>query len=265
MEQTTTSATTSHDSHSSPKQLTPTDAAVLAPCFEPSPARPADSQTTGRQWLAPLLRAPIRATALPTSAASNLSLSSLYALPKHSGRAGLFSPCHWYPVGGLLLVLALSRYVHSRHCQVDIHSLRLFLPNPHSPITHSPSVSFIALYGALVFFSFSVVLYCLTFHHFRLIPFSTLPPTCGRYSRSSWPTSTTTALLSILLSNPPAIRASSHSNISTRPAFRSHTCSLWLPPRTNSNPSHLCLHQCPLAIVMRCETTTHRKMHHDLQ
>ena len=158
MEQTTTPQPTSHDSHSSPKQLTPPDAAVLAPCFEPSPARPAGSQTTGRQWLAPLLRAPIRATALPTNAASNLSLSSLYALPKHSGRAGLFSRCHWYPVGGLLLVLAHSR-----------------------------------------------------------------------------------------------------------PAFRNHTCSLWLPPRTNSNPSHLCLHQCPLAIVMRCETTTHRKMHHDLQ
>ena len=103
--------TPSHDSHSSPKQLTPPDAAVLAPCFEPSPARPAGSQTTGRQWLAPLLRAPIRATALPTNAASNLSLSSLYALPKHSGRAGLFSRCHWYPVGGLLLVLAHSRYV----------------------------------------------------------------------------------------------------------------------------------------------------------
>lgn len=164
MEQTTTPVTTSHDSHSSPRQLTPTDAVVLAPCFEPSPARPADSQTTGRQWLAPLLRAPIRATALPKTAASNLSLSSLYALPKHSGRAGLFSRCHWYPVGGLLLVLALSRYVEpvlSRHCQVDIHSLRLFLPNPHSPITHHPFtfcflyciVRSVGLFFSLLFFS----------------------------------------------------------------------------------------------------------------
>jgi hypothetical protein len=55
---------------------------VLAPCFEPSPARPPDSQTTGRQWLAPLLRAPIRATTLPRIAASNLSLSDPYALLK---------------------------------------------------------------------------------------------------------------------------------------------------------------------------------------
>jgi hypothetical protein len=91
-------------------------------------------------------------------AGSNLSLSSLYALLKPPVRAGLFSRYHWYPVGGLLLVLAHSR-----------------------------------------------------------------------------------------------------------PAFRSHTRLPWLPPRTNSNSSHLCLHQCPLAIVMRCETTTHRKMHHDLQ
>jgi hypothetical protein len=96
-------------------------------------------------------------------AGSNLSLSSLYALLKPPGRASLFSRYHWYPVGGLLLVLAHSRYVRpvpSSHCEVDIHALRLCPSiHPHSPVLLSQSVSFIALYGALGFF----ISYCCLF------------------------------------------------------------------------------------------------------
>lgn len=74
-------------------------ALVLPPCFEPSPGRPPYRQTTGRQWLAPLLPAPIWATITPTTAVSNLSLSKPYALLKPPGRAALCSCYHWYPVG----------------------------------------------------------------------------------------------------------------------------------------------------------------------
>ena len=55
----------------------------------------------------------------------------------------------------------------------------------------------------------------------------------------------------------------------TRPApTRDHHFALiqlpvWLPLRTNSNPSRLYLRLSPLA-NMRCETTTPLKMHHDL-
>jgi hypothetical protein len=54
------------------------------------------------------------------------------------------------------------------------------------------------------------------------------------------------------------------SNTPPRPRVRNHPRSSWLPRRTNSKTSLLYLHTCPLAI-MRCETATQLKNHHDLR
>jgi len=62
-----TPAQTLHRDHSSSwdaqnNKQTSSSLSVLARCFASSPAWPSDKQMTGREWLAPPCRAPIRAT-----------------------------------------------------------------------------------------------------------------------------------------------------------------------------------------------------------
>jgi hypothetical protein len=61
-----------------------------------------------------------------------------------------------------------------------------------------------------------------------------------------------------------ALSSPDTSNTPPRPRVRNHPHSSWLPRRTNSKTSRLYLHTCPLAI-MRCETATQLKNHHDLR
>jgi hypothetical protein len=133
---------------------------------------------------------------LPGIACSNLSLTNLYALLKRSGRAGLFSMYHWYPVRGLLLVLASSRYVDPIHiwlCEVNVHSAS----PPWSPSPFPLHLEFSLLHCTerWVFLLFSIVFHrCFT----RLILFLSCDY-LWQISRSSWPTSTTFLVYSSII------------------------------------------------------------------